>query len=95
MARRYHAGMATTHLLYLHGFRSSPRSAKARQMAQWPVSSLVEMKRMVKSFHAESIAKARALEGEAMRRLFGSPENKEAIAAFVERRAPDFRQFRR
>jgi enoyl-CoA hydratase/carnithine racemase len=69
--------------------------SKARQMAQWPVSSLVTMKRMLKSFHADSIAQARKLENRAMGELFGGPENKEAITAFIEKRQPDFKQFRK
>lgn len=70
-------------------------TAKAHQIAQWPVSSLVEMKRLIKSFHRESIAKARSMENDAMARLFGGPENKEAISAFIEKRDPDFKQFRK
>ncbi len=69
--------------------------AKAQQMAQWPVTSLVEMKRMLKSFHKENIAKAREAEAEGMAKLFGGPENQEAIKAFIEKRTPDFHQFRR
>jgi 1,4-dihydroxy-2-naphthoyl-CoA synthase len=53
------------------------------------------MKRMLKSFHRDQIARARQLEGEAMARLFGSPENQEAIQAFLEKRPPDFKKFRR
>jgi predicted esterase YcpF (UPF0227 family) len=33
IASWHHAAMAVTHLLYLHGFRSSPHSTKARRVA--------------------------------------------------------------
>jgi enoyl-CoA hydratase/carnithine racemase len=68
---------------------------KAREMAQWPVESLVEIKRIMKSMHSDNIARARRLEMEGFEKLMGSPANMEAFTAFMERRAPDFKQFRK
>ena len=68
--------------------------AKAREIAQWPVSSLRAIKQTLQVAHRAGIEAARAAEDEAMVRLAGSPENIEAITAFMQKRAPDFKQFR-
>ena len=68
---------------------------KAREIAQWPVSSLVETKRLMRRVHLESVHAANEAENEAMMRLAGSPENIEAVMAFMEKREPDFKQFRK
>ena len=67
---------------------------KSREMAQWPIESLVEIKRIMRAMHGDKVAEARRLEMEGFERLMGSPANMEAFAAFVERRPPDFKQFR-
>jgi enoyl-CoA hydratase/carnithine racemase len=68
---------------------------KAREIAQWPVSSLRAIKQTLQVAHRAGIEAARRAEDEAMMRLAGSPENIEAIAAFLQKRAPDFKQFRK
>jgi len=68
---------------------------KAREIARMPVTSLVEIKRLMKQAHAEPIVRARELEMEGMLKLAGTPENVEAITAFLTKREPDFKQFRR
>ena len=68
---------------------------KAREMAQWPIESLVEIKRIMKAMHGDKVALARKLEMEGFGKLMGSPPNMEAFSAFMERRPPDFKQFRR
>ena len=68
--------------------------AKAAEIAQWPVASLQATKRCLMVAHTEGIARARAIENETMMERAGSPENLEAIVAFLEKREPDFAQFR-
>mgnify|MGYP001550975819 CR=1 FL=1 len=67
---------------------------KSREIAQWPIESLVGIKRIMRAMHGDKVAQARKLEMEGFERLMGSPANMEAFAAFMERRAPDFKQFR-
>ncbi|MBT4511032.1 MAG: enoyl-CoA hydratase [Chloroflexi bacterium] len=68
---------------------------RARAMAQWPPFALREIKRLLKLPHTAGIEAARAAEFEGMRRLAGSPENIEAITAFMEKRKPDFKKLRK
>ncbi|MEZ5572592.1 MAG: enoyl-CoA hydratase-related protein [Halioglobus sp.] len=66
--------------------------AKAREIAQWPVNSLREIKRSLRLHHLPAIDKAIIAEQAGMRRQVGSAENIEAITAFMEKRPPDFRK---
>ena len=68
--------------------------AKAREMAQWPVNSLQAIKRTLMLPHRDAIRAALELEDSSMMEMAGSPENIEAVTAFIEKRAPDFKQFR-
>jgi enoyl-CoA hydratase/carnithine racemase len=65
---------------------------KARQIAQWPTASLQATKRTLRAPHEAAIWAAEKAEQAGMRAQVGSPENLEAIAAFVEKRKPDFRR---
>ena len=68
---------------------------KAREIAQWPIDSLVAIKRIMKAMHGDKIDSARKLEMEGFGKLMGGPANMEAFSAFMERRPPDFKQFRK
>lgn len=67
---------------------------KAREIAQWPLSALREIKRCLKLPHEAGIKAALTAEREGMSKLAGSPENIEAFTAFMEKRKPDFKKLR-
>ncbi len=66
--------------------------AVAHAMARLPVVSLVETKRLVRTGWVDAAKSARAREEAVFARLTGAPANREAIAAFLEKREPDFAQ---
>lgn len=68
---------------------------KAREIAQWPISSLVATKRLMRQVHLQNVHAAVDREQGEMMRLAGSPENIESVMAFLEKRQPDFKQFRK
>jgi len=68
---------------------------KAAEIAQWPVNALRETKRCMQTMHRSGIQAALAAEHDAMTRQGGSPENIEAIMAFMEKRKPDFNKLKK
>ncbi len=79
------AGVLPDADLFDHAF------AKANEIAQWPVNALREIKRTLRQHHLPAVDAAINAEQAAMERQAGSPENIEAITAFMEKRKPDFR----
>jgi len=69
--------------------------AKATEIAQLPLASLLETKRCLKLAHKAGIETALKIEQEAMDRLAGGPASMEAIMAFMEKRKPNFRNLKK
>jgi enoyl-CoA hydratase/carnithine racemase len=68
--------------------------AKAKEIAAQPLGALRATKRLLLDAHAEAVRAARTREDTVQMRRINSPENLEAIRAFQEKRAPDFRRLR-
>ncbi|MBI9074301.1 MAG: enoyl-CoA hydratase/isomerase family protein [Desulfatibacillum sp.] len=68
---------------------------KAGEIAQWPVNGLRETKKCFMVWRQAHIQATLEQEHEAMTKQAGSPENVEAIMAFIEKRKPDFSKLKK
>lgn len=66
---------------------------QAAKLAALPASAIRTTKWLMKSDDASATAARMQKEGTTFRELLASPEAREAFAAFLEKRKPDFRQF--
>lgn len=62
----------------------------ARTIAAMPIPSLVATKQLLIGARLDSVTSARARENKVWATLAGGPANREAVAAFREKRQPDF-----
>ena len=63
---------------------------QARKLAAKPLSALIETKRLLKKGNASQVAERMAEEGASFGRMLQEPAAREAFAAFMEKRKPDF-----
>ena len=88
-AKAYEVGIATA--VYPDSELHEKALEKAREIAQWPVNSLKATKQCMKAPHEAAVNAALKLESEKMVQQAGSPENVEAITAFIQKRKPNFK----
>ncbi len=70
--------------------------AVAKEMGENPQAALKMVKQLItENFSESDTAVVQRREGEALATCYQSPEHKEAIAAFLEKREPDFKKARR
>ena len=63
---------------------------QAQKLAAKPIGSLIETKRLMKLEQADVVAQRMAEEGASFARMLREPAAREAFAAFMEKRRPDF-----
>ncbi len=68
--------------------------AKAKRLAKQPAPSIRLTKHMLKKHHAPAMVDALYYEGSEIRRSLKTPESREAMSAFAEKRRPDFSRFK-
>jgi len=67
--------------------------AQARKLAGKPMSSLLEIKRLLRKAQASLVAQQMADEGATFSRMLHEPPAREALTAFMEKRKPDLSRF--
>lgn len=66
---------------------------RAQVLASKPLASLITTKEMLMAPRREALREASEIESAGLGSLMGGPANQEAVAAFAERREPDFSSF--